>query len=68
LQTRPSSNAVALWIWRGQGWSDGDGFGGWLGRLGPVAVSGFLDPEVGHLAFDDAGLAAQAPCGQQVGE
>jgi hypothetical protein len=36
------------------GSSDGDGFGGWLGRLGSVAVSGVLDPEVGHLAFDDA--------------
>jgi hypothetical protein len=33
-----------------------------------MAVSAFLDAEVGHLAFDDAGLAAQAPGGQQVGE
>jgi hypothetical protein len=64
----PRPNAVALWVWRGQGSSDGDRFGGWLGRLGPLAVSGLLDPEVGHLAFDDAGLAAQAPCGQQVSQ
>ena len=48
----------------GGGSSDGDGLGGWLGRLGPVAVSALLDPKVGHLAFDDAGLAAQAPGGQ----
>jgi transposase-like protein len=68
LKARLRTNAVALWVWRGSGSSDGDGLGGWLGRLGPVAVSGFLDPEVGHLAFDDAGLAAQASCGQQVGE
>jgi hypothetical protein len=62
------ANAVALGVWWGEGWSDGDGLGGWLGRLGPVAVSALLDPKVGHLAFDDAGLAAQAPGGQQVGE
>jgi hypothetical protein len=68
LQTYLKPNAVALWVWRGEGSSDGDGLGGWLGRLGPVAVSALLDPKVGHLAFDDAGLAAQAPGGQQVGE
>jgi hypothetical protein len=58
-----SPNAVALGVRWWDGPSDGNGFGGWRGRLGPVAVSAFLDAEVGQLAFDDAGLAAQAPGG-----
>jgi hypothetical protein len=66
FQTPSRGNAVALGIRGWQGSSDGDGLGRWLGWLGPVAVGGGLDPEVGHLAFHNAGLAAQPSSGQQV--
>ncbi|MGP4092748.1 hypothetical protein, partial [Streptomyces sp. KR55] len=58
-------NAVALRVW----WSwrvDHDGVGGCPGRLGPVPVLGSLEVVVGHLAFDDAGLAAQSAWWQEV--
>ncbi|GAA2348248.1 hypothetical protein GCM10010431_84910 [Streptomyces kunmingensis] len=52
-------NAVALRI-RGLGSLDADGLDAGAGGLGPVVVFGPFEPVVGHLAFDDVGLAAQA--------
>jgi hypothetical protein len=47
---------------------DADCLGAGAGGLGPVVVVGPFEPVVGHLAFDDAGLAAQPSSGQQVGQ
>ncbi|MFD9196608.1 hypothetical protein ACFWCA_51560, partial [Streptomyces phaeochromogenes] len=57
-------NAVALRIcWLGSGDEDCSRAG--AGGLGPVMVFRLLEPVVGHLAFHDAGLAAQASAGQE---
>ena len=39
-----------------------------VGGLGPGVVFGPFQPVVGHLAFDDAGLTAQAPVWQEAFE
>ncbi|WP_409240618.1 hypothetical protein, partial [Streptomyces sp. PA5.6] len=52
-------NAVALWM-RGLGSLDADGLDAGAGGLGPVVVFSSFEPVVGHLAFDHAGLTAQA--------
>lgn len=44
---------------------DADCSGAGVGGLGPGVVFGPFEPIVGHLAFDDAGLAAQASCGKE---
>jgi hypothetical protein len=44
---------------------DEDGLGAGAGGLGPVAVFSPFEPVVGHLSFDDAGLAAQASGGEE---
>jgi hypothetical protein len=44
---------------------DGHGVGGVAGGLGPVAVLVAFDAEVGHLAFDDAGVGAPAAWGNR---
>ncbi|MFI0243183.1 hypothetical protein, partial [Streptomyces sp. NPDC016845] len=51
-------NAVVLRI-RGLGSLDTDGLDAAAGGLGPMVVFSPFEPVVGHLAFDDAGLAAQ---------
>lgn len=53
---------LAWWVSRG-GFvvrCDGDCVGGVAGGLGPVPVGAAFDAEVGHLAFDDAGVGAVA--------
>ncbi|MEU3545216.1 hypothetical protein, partial [Streptomyces paromomycinus] len=60
-------NAVALSVQ--DSWcADDDGFGGVAGGLGPGAVFGSLESIVGHLAFDDTGLAADSSGWQQSGK
>ena len=49
----------------GLGSFDADCAGAGEGGLGPVAVFGPFEAVVGHLAFDDAGLAAQASVRQE---
>ncbi|MEU6261581.1 hypothetical protein, partial [Streptomyces sp. NPDC047043] len=60
-------NAVAL---RGCGLGsfDADCSGAGVGGLGPGVVFGPFEPVIGHLAFDDAGLASQASGGQHAFE
>ena len=41
---------------------------GGLGGLGPVAVVRAFDGPVGHLAFDDAGVASEAALGEWFSE
>lgn len=57
-------NAVALWAC-GLGSRDEDGLCAGAGGLWPGMVFGPFELVVGHLAFDDAGLAAQASGGQE---
>lgn len=64
MKTTSKCNAVALLV-RGLGSFDVDGLGAGAGGLGPVTVFGPFEPVVGHLAFDDPGLAAQASGGQE---
>lgn len=45
---------------------DGHGLGGAPVRLGSASVFVAFDAEVGHLAFDDAGVEAPSAEGQQV--
>ncbi|MGA5454968.1 hypothetical protein ACPCVO_51395, partial [Streptomyces umbrinus] len=52
-------NAVALRVC-GLGSLNGDCSGAGSGGLGPGMVFSPFEPVVGHFAFDDAGLAAQA--------
>jgi hypothetical protein len=59
VQSTPRINAVALRVC-GLGSLNGDGAGAGSGGLGPGVVFGPFEPVVGHLAFDDVGLAAQA--------
>jgi hypothetical protein len=47
---------------------DADCLGAGAGGLGPVVVVGPFEPVVGHLAFDDAGLAPQASGRQEAFE
>ena len=47
---------------------DADCSGAGVGGLGPGVVFGPFEPVVGHLAFDDAGLAAQASVRQEAFE
>jgi hypothetical protein len=44
---------------------DADCSGAGVGGLGPGVVFGAFQPVVGHLAFDDAGLTAQASAWQE---
>ena len=62
---RPSRrNAVALGsCWLGS--FDANCSGAGVGGLGPGVVLGAFEAVVGHLAFDDAGLAAQASAWQE---
>lgn len=62
--TGPKANAVALRI-GGLGSLDADCSGAGVGGLGPGVVFGPFEPVVGHLPFDDAGLAAQASVRQE---
>jgi hypothetical protein len=39
-----------------------------FGGLGPAAVFGAFDVPVGHLAFDDAGVGAEAAWWERLGE
>ncbi|MER6917457.1 hypothetical protein ABT354_37960, partial [Streptomyces sp. NPDC000594] len=57
-------NAVAL---RACGWGSGDedGLGAGAGRLRPGTVLGSPEVVVGHLAFDDTGLAAEPSDGKE---
>ena len=64
FETRPSGNAVALRVCR-LGSFDEDGLGAGAGGLGPGVVFGPFEPVVGHLAFDDTGLAAESSDGQE---
>ncbi|MFK0114239.1 hypothetical protein, partial [Streptomyces sp. NPDC091217] len=57
-------NAVALRV-GGLGSFDADCSGAGAGGLGPGVVFGPFEPVVGHLAFHDAGLAAQASVRQE---
>jgi len=47
---------------------DGDGLVGGLGWLGPGVMLGALDRPVAHLAFDDAGVGAEASFAVGLGE
>lgn len=47
---------------------DADCSGAGVGGLGPGVVFGPFEPVVGHLALDDAGLAAQASVRQKAFE
>ncbi|MER6086407.1 hypothetical protein, partial [Streptomyces sp. NPDC001833] len=60
-------NAVALRVC-GLGALDADCLGAGAGGLGPAVVFGPFEPVVGHLAFDDAGLASQASGRQEAFE
>ncbi|MGW3669563.1 hypothetical protein, partial [Streptomyces sp. NPDC005141] len=44
---------------------DVDGLGAGVGGLGPGVMLGPFEPVVGHLALDDAGLAAEPSGGQE---
>lgn len=66
-ETGSRPNAVALRV-RGLGSLDADCSGAGAGGLGPGVVFGPFQPVVGHLAFDDAGLAAQASVRQEAFE
>ncbi|GGN47175.1 hypothetical protein GCM10011578_100590 [Streptomyces fuscichromogenes] len=47
---------------------DADCSGAGVGGLWPTVVFGPFEPVVGHLAFDDTGLAAQPSGGQEAFE